>query len=397
MGELAHQLAEIEGELDALTRAALGRSRLVFGVIEGVALAEAGSVEGEDHGRIIAATPPDIRAGPRAFATTGARDRSERLVRCWSAMAIPDFQALMLPMLRLAADGQERALSSVTEQLAVEFKLSDAERDELLPSGRQARFNNRVGWAKTYLKKTALLEDVSRGRFRITDRGRLVLKQAPKAITLKYLERFPELAQFRGEEKGTGDDDRTSESSIVDAAANGSATPEEQLDASYIAVRSKLAEDLLERVKSYSPRFFEKLVVDVLVAMGYGGSLKDAGRAVGQSGDGGIDGIIKADRLGLDAIYIQAKRWEATVGRPVVQAFAGSLEGQRARKGVLITTSQFSGEARDYVSRIEKKIVLIDGAELAQLMIDYDVGVAVQQTYVLKKLDLDYFTEDADG
>ncbi|MFS8064889.1 MAG: restriction endonuclease [Byssovorax sp.] len=162
-------------------------------------------------------------------------------------------------------------------------------------------------------------------------------------------------------------------------------------------MRSKLAEDLLERVKSYSPRFFEKLVVDVLVAMGYGGSLKDAGRAVGQSGDGGIDGIIKADRLGLDAIYIQAKRWEATVGRPVVQAFAGSLEGQRARKGVLITTSQFSGEARDYVSRIEKKIVLIDGAELAQLMIDYDVGVAVQQTYTLKKLDLDYFTEDADG
>lgn len=312
-------------------------------------------------------------------------------------MAIPDFQALMLPMLRLAADGQERALSSVTEQLAVEFKLSDAERDELLPSGRQARFNNRVGWAKTYLKKTALLEDVRRGRFRITDRGRLVLKQAPKAITLKYLERFPELAQFRGDEKNAGGDERTPEGSIVEVAANGTATPEEQLEASYIAVRSKLAEDLLERVKSYSPRFFEKLVVDVLVAMGYGGSLKDAGRAVGQSGDGGIDGIIKADRLGLDAIYIQAKRWEATVGRPVVQAFAGSLEGQRARKGVLITTSQFSGEARDYVSRIEKKIVLIDGAELAQLMIDYDVGVAVQQTYTLKKLDLDYFTEDADG
>ena len=199
------------------------------------------------------------------------------------------------------------------------------------------------------------------------------VKQAPKAITLKYLERFPELAQFRGDEKGAGGDERMPEGTVAEAVAIGSATPEEQLEASYVAVRGKLAEDLLERVKSYSPRFFEKLVVDVLVAMGYGGSLKDAGRAVGQSGDGGIDGIIKADRLGLDAIYIQAKRWEATVGRPVVQAFAGSLEGQRARKGVLITTSQFSREARDYVSRIEKKIVLIDGAELAQLMIDYIV------------------------
>ncbi len=300
-------------------------------------------------------------------------------------MPIPDFQTIMLPLLKIASDGKEHSLSEVIDKLGSEFKLTEAERNELLPSGKQPRFNNRVGWAKTYLKKTKLLEEAGRGRFRLTQRGRDVLKEKPLTVNLKYLERFPELEEFR--EAGNA------EATLPPIAVDTAVTPEEALEASYQDVRQKLAVDLLDRVKAASPAFFEKLVVDLLVALGYGGSRKDAGQAVGHSGDGGIDGIIKEDRLGLDAVYIQAKRWDATVGRPVVQAFAGSLEGQRARKGVVITTSDFSKEAKEYVHKIEKKIVLIDGVQLAQLMIDNDVGVAEVVCYRVKKLDLDYFGE----
>ncbi len=298
-------------------------------------------------------------------------------------MAIPDFQTLMLPLLKITGDGQEHSLSKTIDALALEFQLTDGDRRELLPSGRQAKFDNRVGWARTHLKKAGLLESTGRGKFRMTQRGFGVLKGNPARIDMKFLEQFPEYVDFRTlsrqVDKPVGKDDESDQ------------TPEEILELSYQDLRRDLAQELLERIMECSPRFFESLVVDLLVAMGYGGSRKDAGEAVGQSGDGGIDGIIKEDKLGLDVVYIQAKKWEGTVGRPVVQAFAGSLEGFRARKGILITTSQFSKEARDYVDRIEKKIVLLDGQQLAQLMIDHNIGVAEVERYVVKKVDLDYF------
>jgi len=298
-------------------------------------------------------------------------------------MAVPDYQSLMLPLLRVAGDGQEHSLRDVIDGLALQFGLTDKDRRELLPSGRQAKLDNRVGWARTYLKKAGLLESTGRGRFRVTERGLEVLRADPKAIDVRFLEQFPEFVQFRTRKKqDTGVEEREDE------------TPEEMLEASYQSLRRDLADHLLERVRLCSPEFFERLVVDLLVAMGYGGSRKDAGQAVGQSGDGGIDGIIKEDKLGLDAIYIQAKRWKGTVGRPVVQGFAGSLAGQRARKGVPITSSRFSDDAKDYVNRIERKIVLIDGEELADLMIDHEIGVTRVGSYTLKRIDLDYFSDE---
>jgi restriction system protein len=207
-----------------------------------------------------------------------------------------------------------------------------------------------------------------------------------QGIDRKFLEQFPEFVQFQS--RSSHSEEQTA---IQEEPTH---TPEEILEASYQNLRNDLSQELIDRVMQCSPRFFEKLVVDLLVAMGYGGSRKDAGQAIGQTGDGGVDGIIKEDRLGLDIVFIQAKRWESTVGRPVVQAFAGSLEGFRARKGVLLTTSTFTKDARDYVERIEKKIVLIDGEQLAQLMIDYGIGVTEVATYSVKKADLDYFGGD---
>lgn len=294
-------------------------------------------------------------------------------------MAVPDYQKLLLPVLRAAADRQAHSNAEVADLLAEEFALTDAERRDLLPSGKQARFDNRVGWARTYLQKAGLLEKSGRGTFRITARGVEVLGSRPNKIDVKFLRQFDEFNAFQSLSHKNGDGP---------GADAPEATPVEVLESSVQRLRESLAHELLEKIKTCSPRFFERLVVELLVKMGYGGSLKDAGTAVGQSGDGGIDGIIKEDRLGLDAVYIQAKRWAGTVGRPVVQAFAGSLEGHRARKGVLITTSSFSQEAIEYVSRIEKKIVLIDGPELAALMIDYGLGVAEVATYVVRPFRL---------
>jgi len=303
-------------------------------------------------------------------------------------MAVPDFQTLMLPLLVLMGDSAEHGLAEVIESLGDRLGLSPEEKKELLPSESDVKFDNRVRWSAFYLRKAGLLERTGRGKIRITPRGQQVLKTKPARIDVKFLKQFSEFVEFQQGSKKT-------DSEEVDTADEDSpATPEETLEASYHNLRRTLAEELLDRVKKCPPKFFEKLVVDLLVSMGYGGSRKDAGQAVGQSGDDGIDGIIKEDKLGLDVVYLQAKRWEATVGRPVVQAFAGSLEGQRARKGVLITTSQFSQEARDYVSRIEKKIILIAGEELAQLMIDHGIGVTEVRTYSLRKMDLDYFGEE---
>ncbi len=298
-------------------------------------------------------------------------------------MAVPDFQSLMLPLLMLAGDGKEHTNSEVIETLAITFQLTEQDLKEHLPSGRQKRFNNRIGWATTHLRKANLLKSEGRGKFRITERGQQVLKSKPEKIDLKFLKQFPEFVEFRTSSKQN--DDKETPESVSEQ------TPEESLESSYQELRQELAQELLSLAKICTPGFFESLVVDLLVAMGYGGSKKDAGQAVGQSGDGGIDGIIKEDKLGLDVVYIQAKRWEGTVGRPVVQTFAGSLEGFRARKGVLITTSNFSKTAKDYVTRIEKKIVLIDGEQLAELMIDHGVGVSEVAQYTIKKIDLDYF------
>jgi restriction system protein len=293
----------------------------------------------------------------------------------------------MLPLLKLLSDNNEHTLSEAIETLAQYFELSDEEKKELLPSGRQAKFDNRVSWARTYMKKAGLLESSGRGKFCITERGKQVLQNNPTVIDNNFLMQFPEFQEFKNASRQVNQNNEVLQE-------NSDQTPEEVLESSYQALRSELAQEILDRVKKCSPKFFENLVVDLLVAMDYGGSRKDAGEAVGQSGDGGIDGIIKEDKLGLDAVYIQAKRWEATVGRPVVQAFAGSLEGQRARKGVMITTSQFSKEARDYVKVIEKRIVLIDGEELAQLMIDHGIGVTEVARYVVKRVDLDYFGDE---
>ena len=302
-------------------------------------------------------------------------------------MAIPDFQSIMLPLVHHCGDGQEHTTGDTIEALAAEFSLSEAERKALLPSGVQEIFVNRVAWAKSHLKMAGLLESPRRGVFRITPRGLEVLQKKPSSLNLKFLHQFPEYVQFRSIR-------RTKIESPDESDSNHAGTPEESLEVAYTKIRDDLAADILQRLKTCSPAFFERRVVEVIVKMGYGGSRQDAGKAIGKSGDGGIDGMIKEDKLGLDAIYIQAKRWENTVGRPDIQKFVGALTGQRARKGLFITTADFSAEAQDYVSRIDTKIVLIDGETLAQLMIDHNVGVSTIATYDLKKIDTDYFTEE---
>jgi restriction system protein len=285
----------------------------------------------------------------------------------------------MLPLLTIAADGQERSLGEASEHLAAQFMLTEEEKREVVAPGKPTKLRNRVAWAFVYLRRAGLLEGTRKGSFRITERGGELLGNPPPSLNVRFLRQAPDSAAHPDGFQGLPEEPTQ--------------TPEELLESSYQALRRQLANDLLDRIRNCSPAFFEKLVIDLLLAMGYGGSWKDAGQAVGQTSDGGIDGIIKGDKLGLEVLYIQAKRWEGTVGRPVVQAFAGSLEGHRAKKGVLITTSQFSQEARDYVRRIEKKIVLIDGKELAELMIDHGIGVTEVAAYSIKKVNSDYFEE----
>ena len=301
-------------------------------------------------------------------------------------MKIPDFQSIMLPLLKLAADGEVHSIHAAVSELADEFSLSEEERTQLLPSGQQPTFYNRVGWARTYLKKAALLEDPRRGQFRITERGRRVLEQQPSKIDIRFLRQFEEFVEFQ---KGGRDSQRDKDE--VDELQE--LTPEEVLEDAYQQIRKDLAEDLLTYVLNSGSGFFEKLVVELLVQMGYGGSRRDAARAVGKSGDAGIDGIIDEDRLGLDVIYIQAKKWkdDCPVGRPEIQKFVGALQGRRARKGIFITTSRFTDEARQYAGMIDTKVVLIDGNRLTDLMIDHNVGVSPLTTYEVKRVDSDYF------
>ena len=302
-------------------------------------------------------------------------------------MTIPDYQTLMLPLLKFVGDKREHSLWETIDKLAAQFNLTDRERRELLSSGRQAVFDNRVGWARTYMKKAGLIESTRRGYFRITNRGVNVLKQNPPKIDVRFLFDFEEFRQFK-----TFRRERPIRPREIEEEPER--TPEEALESAYQNLRNELANELLQQIKTSSPSLFEKIVVELLVEMGYGGSRKDAGEAIGRVGDEGIDGIIKEDRLGLDIIYIQAKRWGNTVGRPEIQRFAGALQGQRARKGIFITTSNFSREAHDYASSIDSKIVLIDGDQLAQFMIDHNIGVSLVTNYEVKKLDSDYFMED---
>lgn len=302
-------------------------------------------------------------------------------------MSIPDFQTIMLPLVKFCRDQQQHTNREALDSLAEKFNLTEEERGELLPSGQQAVFDNRVAWARAHLKMAKILENTQRGVFKITPRGLDLLNLNPEFINLRLLHQFPEYLEARNRPKLKNE-------SPVETDSEQSKTPEEVLEGAYQSINSTLANELIQQIKVSSPRFFEKLVVELLVKMGYGGTRKDAGRAVGKSGDEGIDGIINEDRLGLDVIYIQAKRWANTIGRPDIQKFAGALQGQRARKGIFITTSDFSKEAEDYASRIENRIVLIDGESLAQLMIDHGVGVTSVAAYEIKRVDSDYFTEE---
>lgn len=307
-------------------------------------------------------------------------------------MAVPDYQSLMLPLLRFAAQrGEETSNSEAVEFLAKELQLSETDLKEMLPSGIQSTFTNRVGWAATYMKKAGLLDATRRGFYQINERGRKLLQGQPRAINVKLLQQYPEFVEFQ-QLKGTRSGEKLPE------AKNGgepsTSTPSEALEAAYQNLRNELADELLSRLKTVTPSFFERIVVELLVRMGYGGSRADAGKAIGKSGDGGIDGIIKEDKLGLDVVYIQAKRWDSNkVGRPDVMQFAGALQAQRANKGIFITTSQFTEDAKTYVSQIGSKIVLIDGELLTSLMIEHDVGVSTVSLYPVKKVDSDYFEE----
>jgi restriction system protein len=287
-------------------------------------------------------------------------------------------------------DGKEHPMNEVVEHLASEFKLTDEERRSLYPSGQQHTFNGRVSWARTYLKKAGLLESPKRSYIKITDRGLEILKQNPQVVDNKFLMQFQEFVVFRTLSKP---EPAIGDTGNIKEHHNGG-DPEEVLQASYTLLKNTLAQDILENLMNCSPTFFERLVVQLLVKMGYGGSIQDAGKAIGQSGDEGIDGLIKEDRLGLDTVYIQAKRWANVVSRPEIQKFAGALQGHHAHKGVFITTSSFSKEAEDFAKKIESRIALIDGNKLAEYMIDFDIGVSKVSTYDVKRIDSDYFIED---
>lgn len=302
-------------------------------------------------------------------------------------MPIPDFQSVFFPLLKACADGQEHTKQELLPLLAKQFGLTEAELSIKLASGKQGMFDNRVSWAKSYLKQAGLLENLRRGVFSITARGLQVLDENPQPLNVRYLKRFPEFVVFNAAKPK--DENRFTESALVNPE-----TPDELIAGGYKQLRRALAIELRDRIKSVSPSRFEELVVELLVKMGYGGTQEDAGRAVGKSGDGGIDGIINEDRLGLNVIYIQAKRWEADVGRPEIQKFVGALAGNKASKGIFITSSRFSRGATDYASQVNHRVVLIDGARLAELMMDYDLGVSAKDVYTVKRLDTDYFEED---
>ena len=311
-------------------------------------------------------------------------------------MSIPKYDELLLPLLTFIGDGKDYSKEQVHKAMRKQFGLTESDVNMMLPSGTQSVFSNRIAWAKAYLKQAGLVESPKRGRTRITERGQKVLSENPPAIDREYLKRFPEFGAFLNrsrtahkETEGNASDTQTQGETVLDVQ-----TPEEAIESSFQALQENLAQELLDTLLKCSPGFFERVVVDLLVKMGYGGSLRDAGSAIGGSGDEGVDGIIKEDKLGLDVIYVQAKRWQGSVSRPEVQKFAGALLGKKAKKGIFITTSSFTQEAWDFVKHLDSKIGLVDGSQLARLMIEHNVGVSVEHTYELKRVDSDYFAED---
>ena len=302
---------------------------------------------------------------------------------------IPDFQTLMLPVLKEVSDGKEHKICDVVNSLAKQFSLGDEELTIMISSGTQSVFYNRISWAKTHLKKARLIESETKGTIKITERGKQVLQENPTRIDIKFLKKFDEFVEFRT--KSNSKKEKTQIETDYD-----NQTPEELIETAFQDFQNSLAGELLDKIGNVSPSFFEKLVVALLVKMGYGGSIKDAGKAVGKTGDEGIDGIIKEDKLGLDVIYVQAKRWKENniIGRPEIQKFVGALAGQGAKKGIFITASSFSKEALEYKPMNDTKVILIDGMELANYMIEYNLGVAPLHNYELKKIDSDYFDEE---
>jgi restriction system protein len=302
---------------------------------------------------------------------------------------IPDYQACMLPLLKFASDDKTHTLPEAVTHIAKLFQLTEEEKQQMLPSGLQAVIFNRVGWARTYLKKAGLLEDPKRATFKITNRGLDLLKENLPEISTKYLNRYEEFVAFRNKRT-----EKSHVGNVLNEENDSNITPEESIEFGFQKLKESVSEDIITKIKECSPSFFERLVVELLVKMGYGGTLKEAGQVLGKSGDGGIDGIIKEDKLGLDVIYIQAKRWENVVGRPEIQKFAGALLGQKAKKGIFITTSWFTNDALDFVKNLDSKIVLIDGEMLTDLMIEFNLGVSTYKSYELKKIDSDYFVEE---
>jgi len=317
-------------------------------------------------------------------------------------VAVPDFQTIMRPLLAALDDGEAQSVKSVRAALAARFALTQDDLDEMIPSGRAKTFSNRVGWATTYLYRAGVIERPKRSTYRITDRGRQVLNDNPQRVDMKVLAQFPEFVDFKSTPKSVDPVPATPGTTVLQpepTTITVDQTPEEQIESAYRDLRTALAADVLDRVTERSPDFFEQLVLDVLRAMGYGGRHDGAVTKLGQSGDEGVDGVIREDELGLDLIYVQAKRWAKSnvVGRPEIQKFFGALHGKRATKGVFITTSGFSSEAKTFADGVTPRVILVDGAKLAQLMIDHGVGVTTRRSYAVKRIDLDYFTSDEEG
>ena len=303
-------------------------------------------------------------------------------------MAVPPFASFLLPTLQFAADGKDHTIGETMEKLKDVLGLDAEDLKTLLPSGKQTIVYNRVVWAGTYLKNAGMIERPKRGSFRITDRGKEFLARKPDRITIADLTAYPEFQQFHTSTIAPGQ-------IIGKPPETTSETPEEEMERLHLLINSRLSDELLSTIMNCTPRFFERLVIDLLLAMGYGGSAEEAAEVIGGSGDEGIDGIIKEDRLGLDTIYVQAKRWKEQIGRPEIQKFAGALLGKKARKGIFLTTASFSKDAVEYARGVDNKIVLIDGRTLSDLMIQFDVGLSTESTYRVKKIDSDYFDDES--
>jgi restriction system protein len=317
-------------------------------------------------------------------------------------LTIPDYQTLMLPVLKIAAEGRKR-VNEAADRIADDFGITAQEREQLLPSGKTPLLINRIHWSKTYLTKAGLLSSPQRGWFEASSAGRELLAKNPPRVDVEFLLSIPQfVVWYRAPKKVQDAEDREPKPAndireIARTHSSGSAnTPEEEIDAAYTTYQSILSEDLLERILQNTPAFFEQAIIDLLIAMGYGGNYQSAAAHLGRTGDGGVDGVINEDRLGLDRVYVQAKRYAPanSIGRPDVQAFVGSLVGQGATKGVFVTTSYFSTQATEYVRHLTQRVILIDGQRLATLLIEHNVGVRVSRALEFKKLDEDYFSEE---